>query len=166
MYLGKPSRRPAWLRVDRLLGEHGIPRDSPAGRRQLEMRMEERRRQEMPDEWKAIRRGWCWGDEVFRRELLAQVAQKMGEHHYGKERRESVEEKAERLVREGLAKANWSEKDLARHPKGDPVKLAVAVRLRAESTVPLKWIARRLQMGTWRYLTRLLYQFRKTQRPG
>ena len=26
------SKRPAWLRVDRLLGERGIPKDSPAGR--------------------------------------------------------------------------------------------------------------------------------------
>jgi len=25
------SKRPAWLRVDRLLGEWGIPEDSPAG---------------------------------------------------------------------------------------------------------------------------------------
>src|SRR3974377_984089 len=32
-YLAEPSRRPRWLRVDRLLGEWGIPKDSPAGRR-------------------------------------------------------------------------------------------------------------------------------------
>src|SRR3974390_3934623 len=29
-YLQAPSARPAWLRVDRLLGEWGIPKDSPA----------------------------------------------------------------------------------------------------------------------------------------
>src|SRR6266568_8232934 len=33
-YLVAPSKRPAWLRVDRLLGEWGIPKDSRAGRRQ------------------------------------------------------------------------------------------------------------------------------------
>jgi hypothetical protein len=27
-YLQEPGRRPSWLRVDRLLGEKGIPRDS------------------------------------------------------------------------------------------------------------------------------------------
>src|SRR5947199_2135671 len=32
-YLKCASQRPAWLRVDRLLGEHGIAKDSPAGRR-------------------------------------------------------------------------------------------------------------------------------------
>ncbi len=31
--------------------------------------------------------------------------------------------------------------------KGDPEKLAVAVRLRAETAVTVKWIAGRLQMG-------------------
>jgi REP element-mobilizing transposase RayT len=42
-YLDETARRWKWLRVDRLLGEHGIPKDSPAGRRQLEASLEERR---------------------------------------------------------------------------------------------------------------------------
>jgi len=29
-YLLAPSKRPAWLRADRVLGEWGIPKDSPA----------------------------------------------------------------------------------------------------------------------------------------
>jgi len=36
-YLLAHSKRPAWLRVDRLLGEWGIPKDSPAGRQRLEL---------------------------------------------------------------------------------------------------------------------------------
>jgi hypothetical protein len=36
-----PSKRPAWLGVERLLGEWGIPKDSPAGRQRLERAMEE-----------------------------------------------------------------------------------------------------------------------------
>src|ERR1041384_5837347 len=35
-YLKSPGKRPAWLRVERLLGEYGIPQDSAAGRRRLE----------------------------------------------------------------------------------------------------------------------------------
>jgi hypothetical protein len=42
-YLLAPSKRPAWLRVDRLLGEWGIPKDSPAGRQQMERALEARR---------------------------------------------------------------------------------------------------------------------------
>ena len=91
-YLKAPARRPAWLRVDRLLGEAGIPRDTAAGRRQFALRMEERRGQERGGDWKAIRRGWCLGDEMFRQELLAQMTGKMGEHHYGQERQEGATE--------------------------------------------------------------------------
>ncbi len=32
-YQAAPRKRPRWLRVDRLLGEHGIPKDTKAGRR-------------------------------------------------------------------------------------------------------------------------------------
>ena len=42
-YLKTARRRPGWLRVDRLLGEHGISKDCPAGRGQFAARMEERR---------------------------------------------------------------------------------------------------------------------------
>ncbi len=38
-YLKPKSQRWPWLRVNRLLGEHGIPKDSPAGREQFEARM-------------------------------------------------------------------------------------------------------------------------------
>ena len=34
--LEEPSRRPAWLRVDRLLGEHGIPKER-SGRKAREL---------------------------------------------------------------------------------------------------------------------------------
>ncbi len=35
-YLKELEKRPRWLRVDRLLGELRIPKDSPAGRQELE----------------------------------------------------------------------------------------------------------------------------------
>src|SRR3954471_22378603 len=42
-YLKEAKARPKWLRVDRVLGECGIPSDSAAGRRQWEQRMEAKR---------------------------------------------------------------------------------------------------------------------------
>src|SRR5437867_1184674 len=45
-YLKAPVRRPPWLRVDRVLGKTGIPKDSTAGRRRFEEVMEERRAEE------------------------------------------------------------------------------------------------------------------------
>ena len=38
-YLKAPSKRLCWLRVDRLLGEHGILKDSPAGRAEFQKRI-------------------------------------------------------------------------------------------------------------------------------
>ena len=79
-YLLAPSKRPAWLRVDRLLllGERGIPKDNPAGRQRLERALEERRSAEEGEEFKPIRRGWCLGEEKFREELLTQMSERMG----------------------------------------------------------------------------------------
>ncbi len=57
--------------------------------------------------------------------------------HYGAERQESGDAKAERLVREELAKKGCSEVDLSRPPKDDPGKVRIARRLRTETTMTL-----------------------------
>jgi REP element-mobilizing transposase RayT len=148
-YVERPARRPKWLRLDRLLGELGIPKDSPAGRKEFARRMELRRWEGKPEEWKRVRRGWCLGDEGFRRELLAQMSGRVGESHYGTERQESGEEKAERIVGEELKRRRWTESDLQERRKRDAEKVKIALRLRRESIMTLKWIAQRLQMGSW-----------------
>src|ERR1039458_3584085 len=83
-YLEPPEQRPRWLRVDRLLGEHHVPKDSLAGREELANQMEVRRAQEDGGEWKRIRRGWCLGGETFRQELLAQARAVAGENRVSK----------------------------------------------------------------------------------
>src|SRR6185436_10757407 len=50
LYLGLPSRRPAWLRTERLLGEWGVKVDSAAGRRVFAAQMESRRAGEHDEE--------------------------------------------------------------------------------------------------------------------
>jgi putative transposase len=161
-YLQPRRQRPAWLRVDRLLGEHGIPGDTPAGRREFGRRMELRRaEQDDPVQLKALRRGWCLGDKAFRKELLAQMKEHVGEHHYGEERAETETEQAEQIVRAGLKRLGWTDADLEKRAKGDPEKLKLALRLRAETTVTVKWIAQRLHMGTWTHLNHLLYWHRR-----
>ena len=61
--------------------------------------------------------------------------------------------------------AGWrkarKEADLKTRPKGDPVKVASAARLRAETTMTVGWIAERLAMGTRGYLNNLLYRRRR-----
>ena len=155
-YLKAPGKRPRWLRVDRLLGEMGIPQDSAAGRRQFELMMEERRRKDEPGDWKAVRRGWCLGDEPFRQELLEQMGRQMGRHHGGPERQESAQARAERLLAEELKRRGWSHEELDQRPKGDRVKVQMAKRLRKETTMTMDWIARKLNMGAAGYAANCL----------
>jgi hypothetical protein len=62
----KPAgRRPKWLTVERVLGEWGIPKDSPAGREHFERMLETRRAVEAPEQVKRIERGWCYGSREF-----------------------------------------------------------------------------------------------------
>jgi putative transposase len=163
LYLSAPTRRPAWLRVDRLLGEWGIPRDTVAGRRVFAERMECRRRENDREEFKPVERGWCLGTEEFRQELLKQVDTPAGPSHFGEALQEAVEVRAERIVAEGLKRLRWSEADLRARRKGEPGKVRLARELRSETTMPLAWIAERLSMGSRGYLAWLLGQGRKTK---
>ena len=155
-YLNAPGGRPGWLRVDRLLGEHGIQKDSPAGRREFAKRMELRRTEEARSDYRSVRRGWYLGSEEFAQELIAAAVGQVGPSHSAARRHETEQEKAQKIVREELERAGWGEKDLPRQPKGARPKVAAAWRLRHETTLSLKWIAERLQMGSWTYVSNLL----------
>ena len=162
-YLSSAEKRARWMRVDRVLGEMNIGIDNAAGRREFARRMEASRRNEVSGEYRKIRRGWFYGEETFRRELLLLASGKLGQHHYGSEGQETEEDKAQRLIAADLKRAGWKEAELEQRDKGDPIKLAVAGRLRAETTLPMKWICQRLRMGSWKYLNRKLYELRKRQ---
>jgi putative transposase len=155
-YLKPGSQRPSWLRVDRLLGEKGIAKDSEAGRKELALEMERRRAEESAAEYQEIRRGWFLGSEEFRQELLAVAVQRVGPSHYGSDRQETGVQKAERIVREETERLGWHENELQTRRKGDKDKVMLARRLRQETTMSLKWIAQRLQMGSWTYVSNLL----------
>ena len=151
---GRGAREP-WLRVDRLLGEHGIQRDSPAGRAEFERRMEQRRAAEDGEQFEALKRGWCVGSEEFREELLARM--KAGPEHYGPEIRESGEQKARKRIETELKRLRWTGADLVERAKGDVEKVRIAKVLRHETTMTLGWIADALHMGTKTHLSHLLY---------
>ena len=52
------------------------------------------------------------------------------------------------VIEKELKRLGWKEDELSRRAKSDPGKLALAARLRKETTLTLKWIAARLQLGT------------------
>ena len=146
-YLRSARKRPAWLRVDRVLGELGIQKDDAKGRRRFAEAMEERRSKDQPAPWKALRRGWYFGGAATKEELLERMGREMGEHHVGEERQETDEQKAHRLVLEELRKRGWTEQDLEQRRKTDGAKVKIAARLRGQTVMTLDWIAERLRMG-------------------
>lgn len=152
-YLKRPGKRWAWLRVDRMMGEWNVKQDDAVGRRQLEQAMEQRKeldRSQAKGDWKKLRRGWCWGPEGFREELLEMIAEKQGPQQHGQELKESDAQKAERLVTEKLRKLGWTDKELKERRKGDQQKARLAAQLRKETTMNWAWITKRLAMGHWR----------------
>ena len=82
-------------------------------------------------------------------------------HLHGSDRQETGEQKAESIVREMLKGRGWKEQDLSELHKGDKGKVALVGQLRQETTMRLKWIAQRLQMGSWTYVSNLLHEKRK-----
>ena len=99
---------PRAMRVDRLLGEHGIGQDSAAGRQEFERQMERRRLEALDEEaLKPLRRGWYLGSEQFKEQMLELREGKLGESHSGELHRETAEQRANRIIAEELARRRW-----------------------------------------------------------
>ena len=77
-------------------------------------------------------------------------------------RAQTGEEKPGGIVREELRGRGWKEEDLPGKRKEDKVKVALARRLRPETTMSLTWTAERLRMGSRGYLSWLLCRQGKT----
>jgi hypothetical protein len=119
--------------------------------------MEARREGELEEEFKPISTDWCLGSEQFRADMLEYIERQRGKWHYGSELGQSSQAKAEKLIAQALRTQAIPEERLALWRKGHPFKIKLAARLRAESTVTLGWIARRLKMGSRGHLAHLMY---------
>jgi hypothetical protein len=102
----------------------GIPKDTEAGRAQLEQCLETRRAREDGTDLKAIRRGWCLGGDAFRQDLLDSVHTRVTESHPAQTRRETAEDGARRILNEELDKLGWTGAELAQRAKGDEQQAA------------------------------------------
>jgi putative transposase len=161
-YVAAREHRPRWIRVDRLLGEHGLQEDSPCCREQFEQRMERRRTEQSdPEAYEPLRSGWCFGSEAFRKEMRRRAEGSLGGNHAGELHREAADAKAERIIAEELQRSGWSERELLARRKKDPTQLAITARLRRETTLPLKAIAARLVLGTSKSANGKLHAFMK-----
>ena len=78
----------------------------------------------------------------------------------GAARREAGAARGENIIAEELRRRRWKEADLARRSKTDAAKVALAARLRKETTMTIRQIAERLHMGTRNTLNAQLHQHR------
>lgn len=153
------GRRPEWLCVERVLNGLGLS-DTPSGRRNyraaVERRVLEMRHSDEPwtadEEWTRIRRGWCFGDSEFRKEITERLAgtlkSKRRESFSGPEIRQHDEREADRVLSLGMKALGLAEKDLAGQKKGSPEKVAMAWLIRKNTCVKNGWIKERLKMGS------------------
>ena len=110
-----------------------------------------------------IRGGWRLGGEAFLARLLDRLDGKLTENHQARERADTAEMKAEKIIQSKLEEIGWSETDLCERGKCAPEKIRIAQQLRAETTFTLKRVADRLAMGTWTNVSKLLYEARKNK---
>ncbi len=82
----------------------------------------------------------------------------LSEHHHARERTQTDEQKAQAIISARLKKLGWAKADLVTRRKSDPHKVALARDLRSQTTMSLKWIAQRLEMGSWTHVSNLLRQ--------
>jgi hypothetical protein len=85
------------------------------------------------------------------------MEQRSSDYVAGDEIKESEEQKAERIIRGQMRLLGWTNRDLANTLKGDPRKVEIAKLVRQQTTMTLKWIATRLQMGTWTHVANRIY---------
>jgi len=164
----RSCKGPEWLVSDRVLAAHQLATDA-RGRRAyvdyLEARATGNGGKFPPEATAALRRGWYLGDESFRDRLLALVnkgskALRKSGSHSGKAVAAHGEREAERLVTVGLRElALCDEKgNPLPAPKGDPRKVALATLLRTHTAISNEWVAKRLEMGHDRSVSRLIRQ--------
>ncbi len=174
LYL-KPSKRPSWLTVSRMLRSLGLS-DDLSGRRRYSKRMQKRvgemlcseRPWDLDARWASIRRGWCFGAEEFREEMLEKIENLPGERvsFSGEEVRRHDEQEAERLLVEGMTVLGLKEDDLSTMRKGAEEKALLAWLMRKHTAVPNAWIAERLQMGRPDCLSRYPRRIAESQDAG
>jgi len=92
------------------------------------------------------------------------MAGQLGEPHAGELRRESAEAKAERIIAEELARLDWTGADQEQRYRSAAEKLALAARLRRETTLTIRDIAQRLHLGSWKSATTRLHNLKRKEK--
>jgi REP element-mobilizing transposase RayT len=172
-YLNRAGKRPGWLSTDRVLGSLGFgPKEVKGYEAYIEGRVLElgslAGQKELEEEWKALRRGWYVGGERFVEKLQTHLEQVMKgrrrESHSGEAKAAHDAAAAERELQRALRALGLNEAGMERMPKGAAEKVVLAWWLRRRTTVSLRWVSERLEMGHYSRVTQAIS--RAGRRPG
>jgi REP element-mobilizing transposase RayT len=155
----RPTRRPEWLVVERVLGAMGWS-DDRSGREKYRRLMQRRvqelaageRKIDRDGVWSKIRRGWCFGDEAFHEEVLARLDRVIGvsgkrDSFDGLSTHEHDERMAAQWIEQGLEVLGLDDEALREMKKSCAEKCGLAWLVRRHTCVPNQWIVDRLHMG-------------------
>jgi len=155
----RPTKRPGFLSVDRVLGNHGFS-DDASGRSRYRNYMKKRvvevlhsaNPKEADGQWRKIRRGWVFGGDQFMEKMKdaldAAVSGKRRDSFMGAGVSHHDEKEAERLFRFGLGVFGLGEEELPELRKSDSRKKVIAWFIRRHTSVRVEWICGRLKMGS------------------
>ncbi len=170
-YLNRAGKEPSWLCRERVMGELGLGRAAVKGYeaymegRALELGMKAGH-EEWEAKWRELRRGWYVGGEGFLEQLRQRLERAVGgrqrESHSGPARRAHDEKAAEEMLQRGLKLLGI--KDVRQMPKNAGEKVALAWWLRGRTTVSLRWVSRRLEMGHYSRVSQAVS--RMARKPG
>jgi putative transposase len=179
-YRKPPGRRQEWMETGAGFEATGL-RDSPAGRRKFVERLETLIDWSCPDRagrvlWEGqglqstLRRGWYFGSQEFREELMRRLGKVAGmgsRPGLGRaDHRDHALADAEAILEAGLRHFGLAREELPRLRKGDPRKALLAFLIKDRTSVAQSWIVERLSMGTKPYVSRLAGEVRKRIETG
>ncbi len=172
----RPSGRPPWLRVDRVLGAMQLG-DGVAGRNAYRQYIKKRAAETMrlgnegvaSGIWKEIRRGWCLGTQEFREQIEGMIDRRMEparrSSYSGEEVKRHDERAAERWLQAGVETLGLDEAAVLAGRKGSEAKCLLAWLVRRRTHVANSWIAGRLNMGRADCLSRYPRLIEETRDP-
>jgi len=171
-YVRARPRHPPWLTTERVMGDLGLEAGDRAGYaayvegRALEWK-NQAGREELNEQWRAIRRGWYLGGDGFRARLLERAERVLQagrvSTYSGGAKREHGERQAERLLVRGLEVLGMEGVDLGQAAKGMAEKQVLAWWLSRRTTVRRRWVSERLGMGDE---SRVSQAIRRVQQPA
>ncbi len=114
----------------------------------------------------SLRRGWFFGSERFREQLLRMLAKRparieKANGYHGAQFNDYAERRARRLMRAALEHFGTDLATLRRARKGDWRKGLLAALLQKETTMRLDWISEQLNTGTRAGTSRLATETRR-----